>query len=412
LDHNKRVVNAVTQALALAADAAAWPSATWWAFPAGAVFTAPPRPAKRKAEAGAAAPAAGYVRLRRNEWPPGKAPKLVALADSEPCVCEAPPSSAAAVAEGAPPPPRLGCGRECLNRRTNTFCDSRTCPCGLACSNRPFHLLPPPPTRAIRTQGRGWGLAAAAPLDAGAFVVEYCGEILDDIACEQRLLADRAAGETNFYMMEVARNVVIDARFKGNVSRLINSSCAPNCATQRWVDGATGETRVGIFTLRAVEAGEELTYDYCFTHFGDEAAASFRCTCGAPACRGTLDANPQRGLNRGRRIEVLWDDGVWYRATVAAFNAGSGKFRLLYDDGDTETVRLEADPAARGPEDVQFRWLPEDSAEALVLSPLPTEPALAGIMEHAGGLGSVDPSANRAEAASPQHAKGEEDASQ
>lgn len=49
--------------------------------------------------------------------------------------------------------------------------------------------------------------------------------------------------------------------------------------------------------------------------------------CGAPACRGTLDANPQRGLNRGRRIEVEWDDGIFYAATVAGYNQGTGKVR-------------------------------------------------------------------------------------
>jgi hypothetical protein len=84
--------------------------------------------------------------------------------------------------------------------------------------------------------------------------------------------------------------------------------------------------------------------------------------CGAPDCRGTLDANPQRGLNRGRRIEVLWDDGVFYAATVAAFFTGSGKFRLVYDDGDTETVRLEADPARRRDDDVVWRWLEDEGA--------------------------------------------------
>jgi hypothetical protein len=31
----------------------------------------------------------------------------------------------------------------------------------------------------------------------------------------------------------------------------------------------------------------------------------------------------------------------------------------VYDDGDTETVRLEADPSKRRPDDVVFRWLPD-----------------------------------------------------
>ena len=225
------------------------------------------RPGPQPSAVATAAPAGGpqYVKLRRNEWAPGlKQPKARPLEDS--CVCQcAPPASLHA---GDPAVPkgkegaslRTGCGRGCLNRSMNTFCDPRTCPCKQLCSNGPFHRLPMPRTRAFQTpDGRGWGLAAGEAIQGGTFVVEYMGEILDDVMCEQRLWADKARGETNFYMMEVARNQVIDARLKGNTSRLINSSCRPNCETQRWVDGATGETRVGIFALRTIQEGEELT---------------------------------------------------------------------------------------------------------------------------------------------------------
>ena len=95
--------------------------------------------------------------------------------------------------------------------------------------------------------------------------------------------------------------------------------------------------------------------------------------CGAPDCRGTLDANPQRGLNRGRRIEVQWDDGIFYAATVAAYSAGTAKFRLVYDDGDTETVRLEADPAKRVEGDVVWRWLEGEAADGAAVAPPGTE---------------------------------------
>jgi hypothetical protein len=35
------------------------------------------------------------------------------------------------------------------------------------------------------------------------------------------------------------------------------------------------------------------------------------------------------------------------------------QFKLVYDDGDSESVRLEADPAKRAEGDVHFRWLPD-----------------------------------------------------
>ena len=68
--------------------------------------------------------------------------------------------------------------------------------------------------------------------------------------------------------MEVMGNQIIDARHKGNLSRFINSSCHPNCETQKWQDGSTGETRVGIFAIQDIPTGMELTYDYNFAHFG------------------------------------------------------------------------------------------------------------------------------------------------
>lgn len=38
--------------------------------------------------------------------------------------------------------------------------------------------------------------------------------------------------------------------------------------SRRWQDASSGETRIGIFSTRDVEPGEELTYDYSFQDFG------------------------------------------------------------------------------------------------------------------------------------------------
>lgn len=79
----------------------------------------------------------------------------------------------------------------------------------------------------------------------------------------------------------------IDARKRGNASRMLNSSCDPNCETQKWHDGATGEARVGIFARRDIAPEEELTYDYMFEHYGHSAPAegALICMCGAHNCR-------------------------------------------------------------------------------------------------------------------------------
>lgn len=166
-------------------------------------------------------------------------------------------------------------------------------------------------------------------------------------------------------MMELAGGLVVDAGRKGSKARLINSSCAPNCQAQKWTDAATGEFRVGIFALRDIGSGEELTYDYMFQHAGiADMAESYRCMCGAPNCRGTMDSNPGRLKDRGRRLEVysIAFHKV-YRATVVGFNTSNGRHAIKYDVGGG-LDRLDLT-------DVPHRWLPD--ASPLLTEALPLE---------------------------------------
>ena len=68
----------------------------------------------------------------------------------------------------------------------------------------------------------------------------------------------------------------IDSREKGNLARFINSSCDPNCEAQVWVDEETKLQHVGIFAVKNIKAGEELTFDYQFQNFDK---SKFECMC-------------------------------------------------------------------------------------------------------------------------------------
>lgn len=58
--------------------------------------------------------------------------------------------------------------------------------------------------------------------------------VIDDILCEERLWDMKDQDATNFYMCEINKNFVIDATQKGNASRFLNHSCAPNCKLEKW----------------------------------------------------------------------------------------------------------------------------------------------------------------------------------
>ena len=58
----------------------------------------------------------------------------------------------------------------------------------------------------------------------------------------------------------------IDATRKGGIGRFLNHSCNPNCFVAKWVVGK--RLRMGIFTKRNVEYGEELTFNYNVDRYG------------------------------------------------------------------------------------------------------------------------------------------------
>ena len=85
------------------------------------------------------------------------------------------------------------------------------------------------------------------------------------------------------YYMSLAPDQLIDATDKGNASRFINHSCDPNCEIQKW---ATSNTySVGIFAIRDISPGEEITFDYQFERIGNGAIP---CFCGSAKCRHVL----------------------------------------------------------------------------------------------------------------------------
>ncbi|KAL6502961.1 Histone-lysine N-methyltransferase ashh3 [Orobanche hederae] len=170
------------------------------------------------------------------------------------------------------------CGKDCHCSMLLSSCSSG-CKCGSSCLNKPFQQRPMKKLKTVKTEKCGMGVVAEEDISRGDFVIEYVGEVIDDKTCEERLWKMKHRGETNFYLCEINRDMVIDATYKGNKSRYINHSCCPNTQMQKWM--IDGETRIGIFATRHIKKGEHLTYDYQYQD----------CHCGAAGCRKKLGVN-------------------------------------------------------------------------------------------------------------------------
>jgi histone-lysine N-methyltransferase SETD2 len=109
--------------------------------------------------------------------------------------------------------------------------------------------------------------------------MEYLGEVLSQSEFQKRM---KTHSSPHFYYMTLKTDEIIDASVKGNLARFINHSCDPNMETQKWIVG--GKMKVGLFAIKDIEKGEELSYDYKFEPYGEPQ----KCLCGAAKCTGMI----------------------------------------------------------------------------------------------------------------------------
>lgn len=111
----------------------------------------------------------------------------------------------------------------------------------------------------------GLGLFATEPIKKGERIVEYIGNILNDVEAEKR--------KTNKYLFEVRKNKTIDGTPRWNIARYANHSCDPNAESEE-----DRRARIYITAIRPIVVGEEITFDYGKEYF-DEHIAPYGCRC-------------------------------------------------------------------------------------------------------------------------------------
>ena len=226
-----------------------------------------------------------FVRLRRNEWLcPRRRVRDVEEDSSGVCGCVG------------------SCDEHCPNVVCMTSCTWSNC--GLtnfqkragnsayrafSCGNKPFVNSRSNSLYKVHAAGgKGVGLVAKRAIVPGTFIVEYIGEVLStDQWCDRQKL-EPPNSMKHFYVMELGPDLLIDASRKGNDSRLINHSCDPNLETQKWT--VDGESRVGLFAIKKISPGDELTFNYQFETFAQKPV---KCLCGTEACLGWIGGKSQ-----------------------------------------------------------------------------------------------------------------------
>ena len=165
-----------------------------------------------------------------------------------------------------------------------------------------YDLRVPPPSastpRWLRIRNspiHGRGAYARIDIPEGTRIIEYVGEKITKAESrrreEQRLARLKRGGDGSVYIWDLNSRYDLDGRLAGNVARLINHSCAPNCRAE------TIRGHVWIIASRHIPQGEEITFDYGFPF------SEWRlhpCRCGAAECVGFIVNEPQRW--RVRRI--------------------------------------------------------------------------------------------------------------
>jgi SET domain-containing protein len=143
---------------------------------------------------------------------------------------------------------------------------------------------------------QGLGAFATRPIARGMRLIEYAGERLTPAESDARY-PDVPGERHHTFLFQIDDDIVIDAAVDGNEARFINHSCEPNC------DAVVEDGKIWIETIRDIQSGEELAYDYAYEleeRHTPAAKRRFPCHCGAASCRGTILLSKAEGRRRQR----------------------------------------------------------------------------------------------------------------
>ncbi|CAG8480582.1 12027_t:CDS:10 [Funneliformis caledonium] len=186
----------------------------------------------------------------------------------------------------------------CVNRELFMECRDGDCTTGKHCQNSRFQRAENANVDVIHFALKGYGLRAMDPMRPNQFIMEYVGEVIKNNTFLKRMVTYNKQGLKHFYFMSLQAGEIIDATKYGCIARFMNHSCNPNCYIQKWMIG--DRYRIGIFALRNIREGEELTFDYNADRYGQ----AQKCHCGEQNCRGVIGGTKETNLDIKDEAEI------------------------------------------------------------------------------------------------------------
>lgn len=152
---------------------------------------------------------------------------------------------------------------------------------------------------------KGKGVLSRELIEAGSFVCEYMGEIIDKSEAETRFNTRSSFNEPNYILNlcehffnsseHETQSTFIDAKNYGNIARFLNHSCEPNLFVLP-VRINNLIPHAALFALNDIPPGKELSYNYNGTIDSNFASSTqligkTKCYCMSKSCQGYLPAN-------------------------------------------------------------------------------------------------------------------------
>jgi hypothetical protein len=166
----------------------------------------------------------------------------------------------------------------------------------------------------------GRGVFATRRIEKGERIVEYLGERVSHYEADRRYEV-KDENDSHTFLFIVDSKTVIDAGTDGNDARFFNHSCDPNC------ESVVEKRRVFIEALRAIEPGEEMTYDYQIYRDHDDPEnidEIFACRCGFANCRGTMLWPPEPKKKRRAKSSAKKKKGTIAKKSGAGAKGKKG----------------------------------------------------------------------------------------